>query len=41
MLGIVEISKSLSIGTAIEDLALLVEAGLPSDLEGPILYLPL
>ena len=41
MPGIVEINKNLSIGIAVEDLALLATAGLSADLEGQILYLPL
>ena len=41
MPGIVEIRKSLPIGSVIEDLVLLILAGVPEDLDGQVKYLPL
>lgn len=41
MPGLVEIRKSLPLGPVIEDLVLLVLAGVPEDLEGQVKYLPL
>ncbi len=41
MPGIIEISRDVPIGLAIQDLLLLAECGLDGELDGQILYLPL
>lgn len=41
MPGVLEVSRTVSIGQAIEDILLLVECSLNGEWEGQILYLPL
>ena len=41
MPGVFEVSRTVSIGTAIEDILLLSELSLPGEWEGQIRYLPL
>ena len=41
MPGIIEVDQQFGIGKAIEDLALLIRAGEPSDFENQVRYLPL
>jgi hypothetical protein len=41
MPGVIEVSRRLSVGAAIEDLLLLVECSHPGEWEGQVLFLPL
>jgi hypothetical protein len=41
MPGVVEIGRDVPIGQAIEEILLLAECGLPEEIEGRVLYLPL
>lgn len=41
MPGVIEVSRSVAIGTAIEDIILIVECSLDGEWEGQVLYLPL
>jgi len=41
MPGVVEVSRAVSVGAAIEDILLLAHLSLPNEWEGRILYLPL
>lgn len=41
MPGVIEVSRSVPIGRAIEDLLILAEASLEGEWEGQVLYLPL
>jgi hypothetical protein len=41
MPGVFEVSRSVSIGIAIEDILLLVELSLEQEWEGKVIYLPL
>jgi|SRR6185436_6190886 len=41
MPGVIEVSRSVSIGVAIEDILLLAETSLEGEWEGQIIYLPL
>jgi hypothetical protein len=41
MPGVIEVSRRLSVGAAIEDLLLLVECSHPGEWEGRVLFLPL
>jgi hypothetical protein len=41
MPGVVEVSRAVPIGQAIEDLVLLAEASMENEWEGQVLYLPL
>lgn len=41
MPGVIEIHADTSIGRVIEDLFMILECGVPEDLDGQIYYLPL
>lgn len=41
MPGIVEVSRTVAIGTAIEDILLLTDLSLANELDGQVIYLPL
>ena len=41
MAGLLEVSRAVPVGRAIEDLLLIAEYSLPGEWEGQVLYLPL
>ncbi|MGO8815466.1 MAG: DUF5615 family PIN-like protein [Terriglobia bacterium] len=41
MSGVIEVSRSVTVGSAIEDILLLANLSLPNEWEGRVIYLPL